>query len=133
MERLLEIRTIGRAANCDLVLAEEGIEDEHARVALGSGGGLVLIQDAVKGTTALNRGYGWVDTRRIRLCQGDCIRVGSTEIPVDALTALFTGRIKAVETAPGQPRPLVLVTGAREHSKRNPGTGQIESLDEENN
>lgn len=132
MERHVEIRTIGRAAGCDLVLPHDGIGERHARVALRSDGALLLIHEAPDRETALNRGARWVSARRVRLCAGDRYRLAGVEIGVESLTGLFTGEIEVVEAAPGCPKPLRLVTRRTDHSKRNPGTGQIESLPNDN-
>ena len=133
MERLIEIRTIGRDGNCHLQIDGEGIEDNHARIGLSADGGMVLIHDAENGTSELNRGAGWLAVRRARLSAGDRFRFGGTEVAVDALAELFEGEVESAESANEGPRPLRLVTKRKTNSIRNPGTGQIEALPERTN
>ena len=117
MHRFIEFRTIG----------------EHTRAALRADGEFWLM--AREGTFLVNRGSGWREATRLRLCANDRVRLGARELPAVEIYSLF-GVSAAEASGPALPRslipgveapvPLVLQPGDMERHKRNPETGQIE-------
>ena len=107
---------------------------KNARVALRSDASIWLIADE-GARLSLNRGSGWVDAHRLRLCAGDRIRTGETGLSLaELLEALGVDAAQAGAGArserdvPGSTTPVPLVAPAEliNQARRNPGTGQIE-------
>lgn len=134
MHRFLDYRTIGRAAQCDLVLDDPGVTDIHARLALRADGAIWLLGDAER-PCLVDRGSGWAAATRLCLCAGDRIRLAGCELSPAELCRLFgvePEQLGAGETiaseVPGlpAPAPLLLRPEVLEKARRDPGTGQIE-------
>lgn len=135
--RFTQLRTIGNGAHCDLVLDDASVAEVHARLALRADGGLWLLGEPGQ-LMMLDRGAGWTTVSRLCVCAGDRVRLGERELSLAELGGLFgaeTGHL--AEGAPMEsdlpgvtaPAPLSLRGEALETARRNPGTGQIESLD----
>lgn len=136
MHRFIENKTIGTASSCDLKIEGEGVQPAHARLALRSDGSLwLLAEDNCE--LHLNRGSGWTTATRIRLCEGDQVRIGSADFDLSAAAAIFSAAPMNVEQKPptnvpgaNAPRPLVAPSEVLERPRRNPGTGQVEHQNE---
>ena len=133
MHRFIEFRSIGSSPECDLVFNSPGVQARHLRLALRADGGLWLLGNTLRHSFELNRGQGWLTAMRTRLCTGDRIRLGDSEIPLATLCAPFgieeSDRAPPLEMAvPGHaaPVPLVAPSDALDRPRRNASTGQIE-------
>ena len=120
-------KTCGRDAGCDLVVEHETVSRIHARISLADDG-IVWVQDNDSSNgTFLHRCEKWTQIGKASLCIGDGIRFGEYEVPLEDITALFSGetrvRLRArrfpfqVRTAP---------TEQLNKPRRNPATGRVE-------
>ena len=120
-------KTCGRDSTCDLVVDHATVSRIHARVSL-AGDGVVWIQDNVSSNgTFLNRCEKWTRIGKASLCIGDGIRFGDFEVPLEQITALFTGQTKVRLRARRFPfqvksAPVEQILKPR----RNPATGRVE-------
>lgn len=103
-----------------------------AQVALRSDASIWLIASE-GGHVSLDRGNGWQPATRVRLCAGDRLRIGMTEVAAEALCQELGIEIRTPgnESARdgGQakaPVPLSPPASFIQNARRNPGTGQIE-------
>jgi len=137
MYRFLEFKSLGRSPKCDLSFGNEQVHEVHARLALRSDGSIWLLAVDSGSEVLVDRGSGWVASTRLRLCRGDRIRMGATELALDQLCALLdmdpeeSAKEAALESdIPGivGPVPLSAPRGVLERPRRNPGTGQVEQI-----
>ena len=132
-----ETRTIGRTADCDVVLDDGSVSRLHATVQTTADGYLAVLDADSSNGTFLHRNGRWIRVRKVILGAGDRIRFGERELPLEQLVALFdhSGRVRlregysvrgkplVFEEWPGElPKPRVVL----EHPRRNPLTGDIE-------
>lgn len=131
------VKTIGRAADCDLVLKDESVSRLHANMEITSEGYLA-VQDAYSSNgTFLHRNGNWIRSRKVILGTQDRIRFGDQEITLDRLVSLFGAdsrvRLRKGYSVRGKPllfdhlhgdpaKPKVVLANPR----RNPLTGDIE-------
>jgi pSer/pThr/pTyr-binding forkhead associated (FHA) protein len=129
-------KTIGRAADCDLLLDDPSVSRLHA-VAQVTPDGYLAIQDRDSSNgTWLNRNGRWVRARRIVLGTRDRVRFGDAEVPLDRVVDLFgqRGRVRLHDAYAVRGRPLILEGDAPpgrtvfENPRRNPLTGDIEEV-----
>jgi len=132
-----ETRTIGRGADCHIVLDSDSVSRLHATVR-ATPEGFLAVQDAESSNgTFLHRNGRWIRVRRVILGTQDRIRFGDREVALDTLVALFgeRARVRLREGYAVRGRPLVfdrsVAEAARprivlEHPRRNPETGDIE-------
>mgnify|MGYP001812437624 FL=1 len=132
-----DTRTIGRAADCDVVLEHGSVSRRHATVQPTADGYLAVIDSDSSNGTVLHRNGRWIRIRKVILGTGDRIRFGEVELPLEQLIALFDhhdrvrlregysvrGKPLVFEEWQGDlPRPRVVL----ENPRRNPLTGDIE-------
>jgi hypothetical protein len=136
MHRFIEFRTIGAAPNSNLAVSGQGVQDIHARLALRADCAFWLL-GVGSATFEVNRGAGWLATRRVQLCAGDRIRLGHEELGPEVLGALFGVEPRR---AAGPPvtvihagsysgpslMPIFAPAEVMDRPRRNPDTGQIE-------
>jgi hypothetical protein len=122
MHRFLEFQPIG-----------------SARVALRNDGSIWLIAN-VGDFFQIDRGSGWCNANRLRLCAQDRIRVDESEVTPDQLCGLLgvnpgqaVTRQPLTSAIPGitAPTPLSAPASIIDNARRNPGTGQIEPTSKE--
>ena len=116
--------TIGRLAECDLVLQDAGVSRRHA--ALTNDDGVVAIRDlgSANGT--------WVNGRRLErprtLARGDRIRVGETTLVIDSLAEAGAARDgrhapdSVIGTKPWYTRLKTLIVSAAHAASTTSGT-----------
>ena len=75
-----DVFLIGRGEACDLILPDLLVSREHARLMLGPDGPLLEDLNSINGTFVNGRRIG-----RIRLRDGDVIRLGGIEITLEPL------------------------------------------------
>jgi len=133
-----ETRTIGRGADCSVVLESDSVSRLHATLQ-ATPEGFLAVQDAGSSNgTFLHRNGRWVRVRKVILGTQDRIRFGDREVPLDRLVALFgeRARVRLREGYTVRGKPLVFEGWADapkprivlEHPRRNPETGNIEEL-----
>jgi len=132
-----DTRTIGRGADCDVVLDHGTVSRLHARVQ-ATPDGYLAVMDADSGNgTFLHRNGHWIRVRKVILGTQDRIRFGEQELPIERLITLFghQSRIRLREGYSARGKPLVFqdwpgeATKPRvvlENPRRNPLTGDIE-------
>ena len=141
MHRFLEFKTLGRSPKCDLAFGDHQLEEVHARLALRSDGSIWLLAANPGGKIQVERGSAWLAATRLRLCRGDRIRLGESELALDQLCALLG--VSPEELLGGQaldseipgvdgPWPLSAPRRVLERPRRNPGTGQVEQIGHDN-
>lgn len=133
----MKAKTIGRNADCDIVVVHESVSLLHAHIHVTEEGYLA-IQDAnsEKGTF-LNRNDHWIRVKKVILGTQDRIRLGDKELSLDSLVAAFGGqhpvRLREGYSVRGKPlifdqqlldmpKPKIII----ENPRRNPVTGNIE-------
>lgn len=129
-------RTLGRSADCDLVLGHASVSRLHATVQATPEGYLALQDAESRNGVFLHRNGRWTRAHRVILGSQDRIRVGEQEVPLDRLVALFgeRGRVRLREGYAVRGRPLLFDPEGElkrprivlEHPRRNPLTGDIE-------
>jgi len=131
------VKTIGRAVECDLVLDHDSVSRRHASMEV-TGEGFLAVQDLHSSNgTFLHRNGRWIRSRKVILGTQDRIRFGDQEISLDRLVSLFGAqsrvRLREGYSVRGKPllfdqfqgelpRPKVVL----ENPRRNPLTGDIE-------
>ncbi len=130
-------QSIGRAADCDLVLDHPSVSRVHASVQATPEGYLAVLDGDSSNGTFLHRNGRWIRVRKVILGSGDRIRFGEQELPVEKLVHLFEGESRVrlregysvrgkpllFDDRPGEPsRPRVVL----ENPRRNPNTDDIE-------
>jgi hypothetical protein len=137
MHRFLEFKTLGASPKCDLPVSDTQVHEVHARLALRSDGSIWLLAGDSGGVIQLDRGRGWAAATRLRLCRGDRIRLGATELALEQLCALLgtdpQESAEGVAVESGVPgiaglAPLSAPRRVMERPRRNPGTGQVEQI-----
>lgn len=116
------VRHVGRASDCDLVLADESVAPRHARVEITAEGYIAVRDEESPAGTHLKRNGRWVRVRRIVVGAGDRIRFGAEEVTVEELLALFGKQIR-VRLRDGEEQRSRVVF---DRPRRNPLTGKIE-------
>jgi pSer/pThr/pTyr-binding forkhead associated (FHA) protein len=130
-------KTIGRGADCDLVLKHDSVSRLHAGIEATEEGYLAIGDLQSSNGTFLHRNGRWIRTRRVILGTQDRIRFGDHEVELDELVALFgdQARVQLREGYSVRGKPLLfdqLLTGlpkpkiVLENPRRNPLTGDIE-------
>jgi pSer/pThr/pTyr-binding forkhead associated (FHA) protein len=132
-----ETRTIGRGADCHVVLDSASVSRLHATVRATPEGFLAVHDAESRNGTFLHRNGKWLRVRRAILGAQDRIRFGDRELGLDRLVALFgeRSRVRLREGYSVRGKPLVFdrLTAETpkprivlEHPRRNPETGDIE-------
>jgi hypothetical protein len=131
------MKTIGRAAECSLVLDHDSVSRTHAQAEVTDKGYLSIRDAASSNGTFLHRKGRWIRVSRVVLGMQDRIRFGSCEVPLAQLVALFEDRLKVRlregftvrgkplffdERLANLPKPKMVL----ENPRRNPLTGDIE-------
>jgi pSer/pThr/pTyr-binding forkhead associated (FHA) protein len=132
-----ETRTIGRGADCHIVLDSDSVSRLHATVQATPEGFLAVHDAESRNGTFLHRNGRWLRVRKAILGTRDRIRFGDREVELDRLVTLFgeRSRVRLREGYSVRGRPLVFDGSAAdmskprivlEHPRRNPETGDIE-------
>jgi pSer/pThr/pTyr-binding forkhead associated (FHA) protein len=133
----MKTKTLGRDADCDIVLDHESVSRIHAQIRL-TDEGYLAVQDANSGNgTFLNRNKQWIRIKKVVLGTEDRIRFGEEEIPLQKLVEAFGGhqRVRLREGYSVRGKPLVFDQHlldlpkpriVLENPRRNPITGKIE-------
>ncbi len=132
-----DMRTIGRAADCDIVLDHGSVSRLHATVQPTADGYLAVVDAGSSNGTYLQRNGHWIRVQRVILGTQDRIRFGDQELPLERLVGLFgqRERIRLREGYWVRGKPLffdhLTAESARprvvlENPRRNPLTGDIE-------
>jgi hypothetical protein len=133
----MKTKTLGRDADCDIVLDHESVSRIHAQIRL-TDEGYLAVQDASSGNgTFLNRNKQWIRIKKVVLGTEDRIRFGEEEIPLQKLVEAFGGhqRVRLREGYSVRGKPLVFDQHlldlpkpriVLENPRRNPITGNIE-------
>lgn len=130
-------KTIGRGADCDLVLADDSVSRLHAEIEVTEEGYLAVRDLHSSNGTFLHRNEHWIRTRRVILGSQDRIRFGDHEVALGELLALFGnhGRVQLREGYSVRGKPLLFdqlladlpkPKVVLENPRRNPMTGNIE-------
>jgi len=133
----MKMKTLGRDAECNIVLDHESVSRMHAQIHI-TDEGYLAIQDVNSGNgTFLNRNNRWIRIRKAVLGTEDRIRFGEQELPLERLVEALGGdrrvRLREGYSVRGKPlifdqhlldlhRPKVIL----ENPRRNPMTGNIE-------
>jgi predicted component of type VI protein secretion system len=130
----MQDKTIGRSADCDLVIGHESLAALHARAELNPEGYILVSAEGPQCGLYLQRSDTWIRVQRVKLCVGDSVRLGACEIGLPRLSGLFDpaagARLHPRPSAPpkqpaGLTRPQPPKT-AETTPRRNPDTGKIE-------
>lgn len=130
-------KTIGRSAECQLVLDHDSVSRLHANIEV-TDEGYLAVQDAhSRNGTFLHRNGRWIRSRKVILGTQDRIRFGELEVPLEQLVDLFGNhsrvRLREGYSVRGKPllfdhlpadlpKPKIVL----ENPRRNPVTGDIE-------
>lgn len=133
----MKMKTLGRDAECNIVLDHESVSRIHAQIRI-TDEGYLAIQDVNSGNgTFLNRNNRWIRIKKAVLGTEDRIRFGEQELPLEKLVEALGGdqrvRLREGYSVRGKPlvfdqhlldlhRPKVIL----ENPRRNPVTGNIE-------
>jgi pSer/pThr/pTyr-binding forkhead associated (FHA) protein len=132
-----QTQSIGRAADCDVVLDHPSVSRLHATAQVTPEGYLAVLDIDSSNGTFLHRNGRWIRVRKVILGTGDRVRFGEHELPLQRLVNLFgeesrvrlregysvRGKPLLFEERMGEPsRPRVVL----ENPRRNPLTGDIE-------
>jgi len=132
-----DMRTIGRATDCDIVLDHGSVSRLHATVQPTADGYLAVVDAASSNGTFLHRNGRWIRVQRVILGTQDRIRFGDQELPLEQMVGLFAHhervRLREGYWVRGKPlffnrlkaesfRPRTVL----ENPRRNPLTGDIE-------
>ena len=139
-EQPSKTRSIGRGADCDLVLDDASVSRLHATARV-TPEGYLAVQDADSGNgTWLHRNGRWIRVRKVILGTQDRIRFGEREVDLQRLVDGFGSsqriRLREGYTVRGRPlvfdqqpgelrRPRIVL----ENPRRNPLTGDIEEYE----
>ncbi len=132
-------KTIGRSAQCDLVLDHDSVSRVHARIEVTGDGFLAVTDQQSSNGTYLHRNGRWIRVLKVILGTQDRVRFGDHEVSLDRLVGLF-GAGARVQLREGYsvrgkpllfddilsdlPKPKIIL----ENPRRNPLTGNIEEL-----
>jgi pSer/pThr/pTyr-binding forkhead associated (FHA) protein len=133
----MKMKTLGRDAECNIVLDHESVSRMHAQIRI-TDEGYLAIQDVNSGNgTFLNRNNRWIRVKKAILGTEDRIRFGEQELPLEKLVEALGGdrrvRLREGYSVRGKPlvfdqhrldlhKPKVIL----ENPRRNPVTGNIE-------
>jgi pSer/pThr/pTyr-binding forkhead associated (FHA) protein len=136
VSNVVEIKTCGREASCDLVLDHATLSRVHAHVELADDGLVSIYDPGSSNGTFLNRNDTWIRVKKVTLCIGDRIRFGDVEVPLESLTAIFgkraSIRLEARRFPAGHGKTARSFAAPADHGsalnkpRRNPVTGKIE-------
>jgi pSer/pThr/pTyr-binding forkhead associated (FHA) protein len=132
-----ETRTVGRGADCHVVLDSDSVSRLHATVQATPEGFLAVHDAESRNGTFLHRNGRWIRVRRVILGTRDRVRFGDREVDLDKLVALFgeRSRVRLRKGYSVRGKPLVFDRRedmnakpriVLEHPRRNPETGDIE-------
>ena len=133
----MNIRTIGRDRECDIVLDHVSVSRNHASIHVTEEGYLAVHDSNSGNGTFLHRNGRWIRIRKVCLGTADRIRFGEQEVPLDRLIEAFGNKIR-VRLRDGwsvRGKPLVFdhtfagLSGQKAvlgNPRRNPITGKIE-------
>jgi pSer/pThr/pTyr-binding forkhead associated (FHA) protein len=133
----MKMKTLGRGADCNIVLDHESVSRIHAQIRI-TDEGYLAVQDMNSGNgTFLHRNGHWIQIKKVILGTQDRIRFGEKEMQLEKLVAAFGGgqRVRLREGYSVRGKPLVFdqqlldLPKARtilENPRRNPITGNIE-------
>jgi len=133
----MKMKTLGRGADCNIVLNHESVSRIHAQIRI-TDEGYLAVQDMNSGNgTFLHRNGHWIQIKKVILGTQDRIRFGEKEMQLENLVAAFDGgqRVRLREGYSVRGKPLVFdqqlldLPKARtilENPRRNPITGNIE-------
>jgi pSer/pThr/pTyr-binding forkhead associated (FHA) protein len=131
------MKTLGRGADCNIVLDHESVSRTHAQIRI-TDEGYLAVQDLNSGNgTFLHRNGHWIRIKKVVLGTQDRIRFGEKELDLEKLVAALGGRqkVRLREGYSVRGKPLVFdqhlqdLPRARtilENPRRNPLTGNIE-------
>ena len=133
----MKMKTLGRGADCNIVLDHESVSRTHAQIRI-TDEGYLAVQDLNSGNgTFLHRNGQWIRIKKVVLGTQDRIRFGEKELDLEKLVAALGGRqkVRLREGYSVRGKPLVFdqhthdLPRARtilENPRRNPVTGNIE-------
>jgi pSer/pThr/pTyr-binding forkhead associated (FHA) protein len=131
------VKTMGRAADCDLVLEHHSVSRLHANIEV-TGEGYLAVTDAHSSNgTFLHRNGRWIRSLKVILGTQDRLRFGDHEVELDQLIGLFgtKSRVKLREGYSVRGKPLLFdhlpddlpkPKIVLDNPRRNPLTGDIE-------
>ncbi len=133
----MNIKTIGRGGECDIVLDHVSVSHNHASIHVTEEGYLAVHDSNSGNGTFLHRNGRWIRIRKVGLGTQDRIRFGEKEVPLDRLVEAFGNqvRVRLREGWSVRGKPLVFdqkfagLSGQKvvlENPRRNPITGKIE-------
>jgi hypothetical protein len=133
----MKMKTLGRGAECHIVLDHESVSRMHAQIRI-TDEGFLEVQDVNSGNgTFLNRNKRWIRIKKAVLGTEDRIRFGEQELPLEKLVEALGGdrrvRLREGYSVRGKPlvfdqhlldlhKPKIIL----ENPRRNPITGNIE-------
>ena len=133
----MKTKSIGRDAECAIVLNHESVSRIHAQIQVTEEGYLAVQDMNSRNGSFLNRNSRWIRIRKVILGTEDRIRFGDKEVDLKTLVAAFGGQLQvrlregySVRGKPlifdqqlmDLPKPKVII----ENPRRNPITGNIE-------
>jgi pSer/pThr/pTyr-binding forkhead associated (FHA) protein len=133
----MKMKTLGRSADCDILLDHESVSRLQAQIRI-TDEGYLAVQDMNSGNgTFLRRNGQWIRIKKVILGTQDRIRFGEKELELEQLVSAFGGqqRVRLREGYSVRGKPLVFdqhlldLPKARtvlENPRRNPITGNIE-------
>jgi len=133
----MKMKTLGRGADCNIVLDDESVSRIHAQLRI-TDEGYRAVQDLNSGNgTFLHRNGHWIRVKKVVLGTQDRIRFGQKELDLEKLVAALGGRqkVRLREGYSVRGKPLVFdqhmleLPRARNllgDPRRNPITGNIE-------
>ena len=133
----MKMKTLGRGADCNIVLDHESVSRNHAQIRI-TDEGYLAVQDLNSGNgTFLHRNDHWIRVKKVILGTQDRIRFGEKEMQLEKLVAALGGgqKVRLREGYSVRGKPLVFdqhmldLPRARtilENPRRNPVTGNIE-------
>jgi pSer/pThr/pTyr-binding forkhead associated (FHA) protein len=133
----MKMKTLGRGADCNIVLDHESVSRLHAQIRI-TDEGYLAVQDMNSGNgTFLQRNGRWIRIKKVILGTQDRIRFGEKEMQLEKLVEAFGGghgvRLREGYSVRGKPlvfdQQLLDLPKARtvlENPRRNPITGNIE-------
>jgi pSer/pThr/pTyr-binding forkhead associated (FHA) protein len=116
----LNIITIGRSAQCDIVLENESVSRFHARIEQTADDQPMVVDDNSHNGTWLYRDGGWIRIHTAWLDKQDRIRFGEVELDRN----MILGKLR--KASPRQDKKHQTDEPVIVRPKRNPSTGDIE-------
>jgi len=133
----MKTKTLGRNADCNIILNHQSVSRVHAQIQLTEEGYLA-VQDQNSGNgTFLHRNGSWIRIKKVVLGTQDRIRFGEKELELEKLVQVFGDhhRVRLREGYSVRGKPLVFdqhmldlpqAKTILENPRRNPITGNIE-------